>query len=189
MADFLRKIPFTEQLLSTVKDFDCGNEEWEKPLNTWIKAEPNVKNGALYELRKRKGKLQVWLHVNEGNELVGYSSLGESNWHWPLPEDPRVPISVIPNVAIEKRFHRKPDECPRYSKQIMDHLVFEARQFQNRYPLLGLYVDPRNAGAIKVYLREGFQDFQEYTDSDGITYRGMLLKLDDYRPYEVAKTA
>ncbi len=188
MPDLLRKIPFTEQLLPAVADFDCGGEPWEQPLNEWIKAKPDVKHGALYEMKRRKN-LNVWLHVNQADELIGYSSLGESNWRWPLPADPRVPISVIPNVAIQRRFQGKPDEPPRYSRQIMDHLVFEARQQKNRYPLLGLYVDPRNARAIAMYRRESFEDFQTYTDpDDGITYCGMLLKLADYRPNEVTST-
>jgi len=94
-------------------------------------------------MRKRKGKLSVWLHVNEAGDLVGYSALGTSNWEWPTVADPRVPISVIPNVAIQKRFWGCPkDDPPRYSKQILEHLVFEARKQVDRHPLLGLFVHP-----------------------------------------------
>jgi hypothetical protein len=192
MPDILRKIPFTEDLREAVRDFDCGSEPWEQPLNAWIKAGTEVRNGALFERNQAAGKgkrLDVWLHVNQADELVGYSSLGESNWRWPLPSDPRVPISIIPNVAIQKRFHGKPDDPPRYSKQILDHLVFEARRQTHRHPLIGLYVDPRNAVAVKVYRREGFQDFQTYTDpADGVTYQGMILKLADYQPHAAAGT-
>src|SRR5438876_1036530 len=31
MPDLLRKIPFSLQLVPFVADFDCGDEEWEKP--------------------------------------------------------------------------------------------------------------------------------------------------------------
>lgn len=183
MPDLLRKIPFAPELLPIVQGFDCGVEEWERPLHAWIAAPVQVKNGALAEMRKRKGKLQVWLQVNAADELVGYSSLGESNWNWPLPDDPRVPVNLIPNVAIQKRFHRKPDDPPRYSKQIMDHLIFEARQHTERHPLLGLYVDPRNVAALKVYRREGFQDFKTFTDEqEGITYLGLLMALQPSPP-------
>lgn len=185
MPDLLRKIPFSAELLPFVQDFDCGSEPWQTPLSEWIKAPVAIKNGAIGQLHKKKSQLQVWLHINAADELVGFSSLGPSNWKWPTPDDPRVPISIIPNVAIQKRFHGKPEEPPRYSKQMMDHLVFEARQHQDRHPLLGLYVDPRNTPAIKLYRREGFQDFQTYTDAvDGITYQGMILKLSDYLPHE-----
>jgi hypothetical protein len=67
MPDILRKIPFAEALLVAVQDFDCASEEWETPLAAWIKAEPKVKNGALYQMKKRNGKLQVWLHVNQAD--------------------------------------------------------------------------------------------------------------------------
>src|SRR5947208_9015895 len=86
-------------------------------------------------------------------------------------------------VAIQKRFHGKPAEPPRYSKQILEHLIFEARQHRERHPLLGLYVDPRNAAAIKVYRREHFQKFKEYTDKDdSITYLGLILALQPLPP-------
>src|SRR5207249_3575943 len=101
MRDLLRKIAFTEELLAVVQDFECGDEEWEKPLAAWIKAPAEVNTGALGQMKKAKARgkqLEVWLHVNEAGELVAYSALGESNWKWPLPTDERVPISIIPNV-------------------------------------------------------------------------------------------
>src|SRR5271170_2974710 len=99
MPDILRKVAFTDELLDAVQEFDCGSEDWERPLNDWIKAGPNVRNGALAQMKKAisKGqKMGVWLHVNGADELVAYSSLGESNWRWPLPDDPRVPVNIIP---------------------------------------------------------------------------------------------
>lgn len=185
MPDYLRKIPFGEELLKEVADFDCGDEEWERPLAAWIKAPPNVKNGALYEMRKQKGKLTVWLHVNGVGDLVGYSALGASNWQWPTADDPRVPISVIPNVAIQKRFWGGPmGDPPRYSTQILEHLIFEARRYQDRHPLLGLFVHPMNARAIKAYKAAGFAEyFRTYTDDeDDVEYVSMLLKLTDAPP-------
>lgn len=178
MPDLLRKIPFTEDLLGAVADFDCGDEGWETPLAAWIKAPPDVRNGALYELGKRKGKLDVWLHVNGAGDLVGYSSLGISNWEWPTADDPRVPISVIPNVAIQKRFWGCPkNDPPRYSAQILDHLIFEARNHTERHPLLGLFVHPSNRRAIKADTTAGFQEYFRVFLEDGVEYKSMLLKL------------
>jgi hypothetical protein len=165
-------------LLEVVQNFDCGEEVWEKPLADWIKAGPKVKNGALYEMTKRRGQLEVWLHVNRARELVGYSSLGGSNWEWPTKDDPRVPVNVIPNVAIQKRFWSQPkNDPPKYSTQIFQHLIFEARKRQDRHPLLGLFVDPRNDRAIRAYLAADFEPyFRKYLE-DGIEYLSMLLKL------------
>jgi ribosomal protein S18 acetylase RimI-like enzyme len=178
MPDLLRKIPFTEELLSVVQDFACGDETWELPLARWIKAAPSVKNGALGQMRKSKGKLEVWLHVNEADEVVGYSSLGQSNWEWPSANDPRVPISVIPYVAIQEQFWGQPKaDPPRYSRQILDHLIFEAAKHVERHPLLGLFVDPRNTRAISAYKKAGFEEYFRAFLDDGIEYRSMLLKL------------
>ena len=94
MPDYLQKIPFREELLKAVIGFDCGDEEWERPLAAWIEADESIKNGALYEMRKRTGKLDVWLHVNGAGELVGYSALGASNWEWPTAEN-RHPEAIL----------------------------------------------------------------------------------------------
>jgi ribosomal protein S18 acetylase RimI-like enzyme len=178
MPDLLRKIPFGHELLGAIQDFDCGDEAWEKPLAHWLKAPATVKNGALYEMRKRKGMLQVWLHVNGANEVVGYSSIGLSRWEWPTKDDPRVPISVIPYLAIQKRFWGQPkDDPPRYAAQILDHLIFEACKYTDRQPLLGLFVDPRNQRAINAYRKAGFAVYFRAHLEDGIEYQSMLLKL------------
>jgi hypothetical protein len=96
-----------------------------------------------------------------------------------LPEDPRVAINIIPNVAIQRQFWGKPDDPPRYSAQMLDHLVFEARAHTDRQPLLGQYVDPRNARAIKAYRNAGFTDFHKLYQDDGIEYVSMILKLEE----------
>lgn len=81
MPDLLFKIPFTGELQPLVADFFCGNEEWERPLADWIKAAPNIKGGALYEVKKKR--CDVWLHVNTARQVIAYSSLGSSRWRWP----------------------------------------------------------------------------------------------------------
>ena len=185
MPDYLQKIPFGEALLQEVVDFDCGDEEWERPLAAWIKAAPNVRNGALYEMRMQKGKLDVWLHINQTGDLVGYSALGSSKWQWPTADDPRVPISVILNIAIQKRYWGCPKgDPPRHSTQILEHLIFEAEQHRDRHPLIGLFVHPMNARAIKAYKTAGFAEyFRKFTDNtDNVEYVSMLLKLTDAPP-------
>jgi ribosomal protein S18 acetylase RimI-like enzyme len=178
MPDMLCKVVFTESELDLVADFECGDEEWEKPLAEWIKSPPATGNGALYEMARRKGKLQVWLHANQAGELDGYSSLGESNWEWPTAEDRRVPINVIPYVAIHKKFWGCPKaDPPRYAAQILDDLIAEARKQTGRQPLLGLFVDPRNTRAIRAYKKAYFEEyFRRFTEGD-IEYVSMLLKL------------
>lgn len=112
---------------------------------------------------------------------MGFGSLARSKWQWPLSESPRVPISLIPMVGIQKRHWGKPDGPPneRFSAQILDHLIFQAMQHTERHPLLELFVDPRNVRAIRVYEKAGFQRFSKtYTDqATGATYTSMLLNL------------
>lgn len=178
MPDTLKAIDFNEHLLPYVQDFDCGGEPWEMPLATWIMTPAIVPGGALFELNKRKGKLQVWLYANQQDDLVGYGSLGASNWEWPNKNEKRVPINVIPNVAIQKAHWGKPDnDPPKYSRQILDHLIYQARLHTDRHGLLGLFVDPRNKRAISAYKHAGFAEYFRRHMEDGIEYQSMLLKL------------
>jgi ribosomal protein S18 acetylase RimI-like enzyme len=84
-------------------------------------------------------------------------------------------------VGIQKRFWGKPDGPPdeRFSAQILDHLIFQAIGHTERQPLLGLFVDPRDVRAIRVYEKAGFTRFSKtYTDAaSGVTYISMLLNL------------
>lgn len=105
----------------------------------------------------------------------------DSRWPWPLPDSPHVPISLIPMVGIQKVYWGKPDGPPeeRYSAQILDHLIYQAMQYTERHPLLGLFVDPRNVRAMRVYEKAGFVSFSKtYRDPDtGIVCESMLLNL------------
>ena len=93
MPDVLQKIRFTSALLPKVQQFDCGDEPWEREVSDWIKGGPG---GVLDDLQRG---CEVWLYANNSGELVGFGSLAASRWNWPSPTDPRVPISLIPNLV------------------------------------------------------------------------------------------
>lgn len=84
-------------------------------------------------------------------------------------------------VGIQQAFWGKPDGPPneRYSAQILDHLIFQAMRHTERHPLLGLFVHPLNARAIRVYEKAGFEHFSKtYRDPEtGVVYESMLLNL------------
>ena len=190
MGVVLKKIPFTPDLLPAVLGFDCAEHTpakiWEEEINDWIRADPKTKEGAIYRVKKGT---QVWLYANEEDDVVGYSSLGKSKWPDPnvlekVPDLPSVPISLIPAVGIDNRFHGGPVGAGRqekYSSQIINHLISEARKHLDRQPFLGLLVHPENEKAIGLYRRMHFENFENktyYHDVAGVYYQGMVLKLD-----------
>lgn len=171
----LRKVAFSRELLPRVAAFKCGDQPWDIEVSDWIKA-PEGKGGAIDDLGK---KCDVWLYLNEKDEVVGFSSLGSSNWRYPTANDPRKQISVIPWVAVEARFQGNG-----YFSQILAHLFFEAQSKTDRLPIIGLYVDPRNRDAIEKYERKGFEEFhQSYKDKGtGVTYKSFISKLPEIPP-------
>ena len=171
MANALTPVAFTADLLPVVRDFDYGTEPWEKELATWMLDEcvPAMASGT-----------KVWLYLNQDGECVGYGSLGERLWSYPKKTSPKVPVLVIPAVAIRTEFKGEPKDDRsddprvdgRYSSQIMRQLLLTAFQWPGEFPVVGLFVDPRNTRAIKVYKRFGFEKFDPpYKDkTTGVAY-------------------
>ena len=107
--------PFVEESLSLpeVQSFDCGDEPWAITINEWIKSGDAVTN-----MRKRGTK--IWLYyVNYA--LVGYGSLGVTNWPILFPEEPKKPVLILPNLGVQKQEKRKG-----YGTFICKHLIGEA---------------------------------------------------------------
>ncbi len=191
MTTILKTVPFDATLLPLVIQFDCAEkalpEIWEEEINDWIKMDPVEKDGALHWMGKGT---QVWLYASEDDEVVGYGALCQSRWPDPkvveqVPKIKRMPISLIPAVGINRHFQGRPDGAAKdqkYSTKIMNHLVFEARQYADRQPFLGLYVHPQNEKAIRLYQRMKFVPFsQTYLhETAGVEYISMILKLADY---------
>jgi RimJ/RimL family protein N-acetyltransferase len=168
----LRAIPYSADLQEHVADFACGDEPYERELADWIRNEalPAMERGT-----------RVWLFVTEEGDLVGYGSLGTTNWRWPDPKSERVTLNIIPAVAIQRHYWGKPDgpREQRYSTQILDHLIAEATDRTDTAPLLGLFVHPDNHRAIRAYERAGFTRFSHtYKDKEtGVVYISMIYPL------------
>jgi ribosomal protein S18 acetylase RimI-like enzyme len=169
--------PFVEESLSLpeVQSFDCGDEPWAITINEWIKSGDAVTN-----MRKRGTK--IWLYyVNYA--LVGYGSLGVTNWPILFPEEPKKPVLILPNLGVQKQEKRKG-----YGTFICKHLIGEAQTlYRERVakgkpiaPLLGLLVDPRNGDAKSLYKSVGFSEYSysHYEPDDGVRYEGMAKLLD-----------
>lgn len=140
----------------------------------WIRAD----DGAL-EHQARGG--DVWLYATEAGEIVGFGALGVSHWRWPTNKDRPRRVSVIAALGVDMRFQGQPPGPPeqRYAAQILRNLIAEAADVPAGERLVGLFVHPENARAIRFYERVGFQHFfRTYTDPDtSVTYRSMILQL------------
>src|SRR6266851_2936917 len=94
----LTAIPFTKDDLDAVADFHCGDKPWAQYVADWIQGKPD---GVLDALETGT---EVWLYVNDKNEIVGFGSLGVTEWYYPDPygrnESKRVALPIIPAYAI-----------------------------------------------------------------------------------------
>lgn len=171
MANALDPVAFCAELLPEVRHFDYGAEPWEKDLALWMLDE---------SVAAMQSGTKVWLYLNQTGDCVGYGSLGLRNWSYPTKKSPKVSVLVIPAVAIRTEFKGQPkvdrSDDPRvdgrYSSQIIRHLLDTAFQWPGTIPAVGLFVDPRNTPAIKLYQRFGFEKFDPpYTDkTTGVVY-------------------
>ncbi len=149
---------FTEADQQRLAGFSCGEEAWSRHVSEWIKGSDVLDSMA-------RGT-RVWLFETEENEVVGFGSLGISQWRWPPPDGLRTTIALIPMIGIDVRYHGKPvDPVWRYSRQIISHLIAEARQLALEWPddsttrpqWLVLMVHQDNPRAIRFYEQAGFE--------------------------------
>jgi len=172
MPDQLRFVVFTPDLLDEVRDFEYGDEPYQKELADWMR------NDAVAALQRGT---KVWLYVNQAGDIVGYGSLGITRWKNPDPSSRKVEVVIVPAVALRKEFWGKPQgpSEERYSSQIMVHLLDEARDWPGEPPAVGLFVHPNNQAAIKLYERFGFRAFSHtYTDNaTGVVYRSFIRPI------------
>lgn len=153
---------FTTTDQSEMAGLHCGDSAWARAATEWIR-------GSEVRDSIEKQRTKVWVFRNSLNEVVGFASLNVTNSiKWPPPDGSRNRLLYIPQIGIDSRFHGKPGDPEwRFSKQIMDHLIYEARMFaleiQSTKPpskhvdLLFLHVHKDNVAAQKVYERHDFQ--------------------------------
>lgn len=146
MPDMLRQQPFSPDILGEVAGFCCGDEPWEHAQSVWIREKALAKMAT--------HGTEVWLYFNELDDLVAFGSLGTTRRRFPPPDGEYTNLSIIPSLAIQTKFQRKPDDPPRYSNQIMEDLI--AKSQLHGTDLLTLDVHHKNARAIRFYERFGF---------------------------------
>lgn len=154
----LYAVPFTEADQVRLVGFSCGGEPWSKHVAEWILGSD------VFDSMKRGTR--VWLFETEAREIVGFGSIGTSRWKWPLPDGAYTKIVLLPMLGIAEQFIGQPSDPEwRYSLQIIEHLIAEARQLTHDWPdgavdklkWLALTVHRDNARAIRFYERCGFK--------------------------------
>jgi ribosomal protein S18 acetylase RimI-like enzyme len=184
MSHELVRDDFTEADWDEVQDFRCGELYYQKEVSDWLKgtAEPAVES-ALNAIHHPTHPSRVWLYRDQDENMVGFGALARSEWRWTRGKDPWIPVTVITWCAIHSDFQGDNYEPKhmRYSNQIMDDLIGEASEDAERYPVLGLFVQEENVGAIKLYRRFKFfsEGLEGFTDpKTKMTYVKMALVLD-----------
>lgn len=167
MARVLVAEEFVETSLDKVKEFDCGTEGYALHATRWIQA-ASTERGALQS--KVKHGTRVWLYFDPEGALVGFGSLGLTQW----PEFPKK-VSIIPQLAIQQTFRGQPtgEDEVKYSHQILDDLIGLAKTQDTDW--LVLTVDPTNARAIALYKSFGFLEFPK-RNPFGHVKMGLLLR-------------
>lgn len=185
MTHLLTKYPFSEAdiALPEVQAFHCGDEPWDLEVAEWIKSRTGD-NSVLVDVNTFG--TEVWLY-REAGTLIGYASLGERMFTWPLRSKKKELVSVIPFIGVQKQFQGEPRDAERddkYAYQILDDLLANAAEKAmsgKHFALVTLSVDDRNKRAIRFYECREFVDLKiPRLDPDkGITYTRMARGLDD----------
>lgn len=162
---------FTPADQSWLADLHCGVEVWAQAATAWITTSEVLESISKYNTK-------VWLYRNSDNAdaIVGFSSLAVTGWkRWPPPAGARARLLYIPQLGLDQRYRGyPPDPEWRYSNQIMEHLIGQAkrlaRQIQIEKPpskhveLLTLKVHQENRAAQHLYTRFGFQCLPSFED-------------------------
>ena len=158
----LRIVDFSADYLRQVKDFDCGSEDWAVWAANWIKNAPPFPSALL---SMDQYGTRVWLYFlfveTLGEEfLVGFASLGITNWSISeLQASKRVP-GLIPMLAVATSFQGKSADTKgtRYSHLIMQDVISKACEYG--LSDLCLSVHPKNRRAIRLYEQFGFRQIE-----------------------------
>jgi hypothetical protein len=186
MTRRLKKYAFSEAdiNLPEVQRFYCGEDHWAREVAEWIRS-PSGENSVLEDMRNYG--TEVWLYRDEDGVLVGYSSLGEQRFTWPVKSKKKELVNVIPFFGIQEPFQGEPRNGPReerYAHQITEDLLASAAGKTDRYPLVVLSVDEENRRAIRFYEGWGFFNLKipRVVEKKNVIYRRMARYLNDFMP-------
>jgi hypothetical protein len=94
----LYAVDFTEADQARLGGFSCGDEPWSKHVTEWILGSD--------VLDSMKRGTRVWLFETAQGEVVGFGSVGTSEWRWPPPKGSKTTECVFCPPSAE---YCKPD--------------------------------------------------------------------------------
>jgi ribosomal protein S18 acetylase RimI-like enzyme len=154
MPGILAAEEFSAQNLALVQGLNCGPEIWAIAASDWIA------NDCIPQMRRYR-KNKTWLYF-DGEELIGFGCLGRLKW--PDPPGPKVEYSYIPQLGIKYQHRGGPriQGVPKYSHQIMSHLVSNA--YDHGTARLALRVHRDNHRGIALYRAFDFHEIEQEGD-------------------------
>lgn len=173
---------FTPADQAFLAGLQCGDEAWSKAATEWI-----TSSEVLDSIENYQTKVWIYRSADADDSIVGFSSLAATGWQkWPPPDGKRSRLLYIPQVGLEQKYRGFPsDPNWRYSNQIMEHLIGQAKNFaleiregkppSKHVDLLTLKVHRHNIAAQKVYNRFGFEPLDGFEDNEHLM---MVHRLD-----------
>ena len=110
---------------------------------------------------------KIWLYWHPDGRLVGYASLGVTDWKIPPPHGDSIRVAIIPFFGVQKQFWGEPQEGDSFSVQIMKAILAKAREMNDSADLV-LYVDPENERARRFYSKFDFEEYPQEPSAPNI---------------------
>jgi GNAT superfamily N-acetyltransferase len=175
--------PFTEADQPAMAGLHFGDEPWARAATAWITG-----SDVLDSIQKHRTR--VWVFRDESEAIVGFASLGPTQWRWPPPDGSYTRLLIVPQIGIDARFRgQPPDPAWRFSNQIMSHVVFEAREWatairhikppKKHVELLILQVHRDNHAAYRLYERFGFVPMPGFESNDHLVMSHKLISSEE----------
>jgi hypothetical protein len=160
MPAYLEEEEFSDSLaeLPEVQAFFCGTDRWSRDVAEWIKG-PLSARSARRSMAERGNR--VWLYWHPDGRLVGFSSLGETQWSMPPGYGATITCTVIPFLGLQHEFQGEPrdvEKSLRFSRQIMGNVLGKCLLYGNRD--IVLMVHKKNLRAQKLYTDFGFLGYE-----------------------------
>lgn len=128
-----------------------GEADYQKELNKFLEEES--------EEFLDKGHGDIWGYYNQDGALVGFGAICLG--HWKIEGGHKKEIVLLYAIAMKLEFQGKPkieEKSCKYSNQIMNHLISDAKLRNGENNIVGLLVHPDNGAAMSLYKRFEFQE-------------------------------